>query len=204
MVNFDGDPLLLHTVHFTVTDEAAARSALKARPDLEFNKGDGSYVWQLQAAKGAPRMPGDGPVSGGRLFFESSEMILETNSVERYRRARGWLDRIPGIGFSHFETQSPGELAEAAADAPRRVKVPPAPPAPEVLEAAQRMLDEHYLKWLDERIPALGDRTPREHCRTEQGRREVAVMVRTMSDPGGMPGLRMPRARLLKELGLES
>jgi hypothetical protein len=202
MANFDGDPLLLHTAHYTVTDEAAARSALKARPDLDFNEGNGSYIWQLPAGNRARQMPGDGPVSGGRLVFESGGLILETNSTERFNKARVWLDGIPGISFSHFETQSPEEIAEAAADAPRRERVPSAQLPAEALEAAQRMLDEHYLKWVDEQIPALGGRTPREHCRTEKGRREVAMMIRTMSDPGGMPGLRVPRARMLESLRL--
>ncbi|MHB8834942.1 MAG: DUF7309 domain-containing protein [Candidatus Methylomirabilia bacterium] len=202
MVNFDGDPLLLHTAHYTVTDEVAARRALEARPDLDFNEGDGSYVWQLPAGKRAQQMPGDGPVSGGRLVFESGGLILETNSAERFRKARIWLDRIPGIGFSHFVTQSPEEIAAAAADAPRREQVPSAQLPAEALEAAQRMLDQHYLKWVDEQIPALGGRTPREHCRTEKGRREVAMMIRTMPDPGGMPGLRVPRARIFEALGL--
>jgi len=203
MANFDGDPLLLHTAHYAVTDEAAARRALKARPDLDCNDADGVYVWQLPATKRARQMPGDGPVSGGRLLFGSGEMILETNSTERFRRARAWLDLIPGISFSRFETQSPEEIAEAAADAPRREKVPLSPPTPEALEATQRMFDEHYLKWIDERIPALGGRTPRELCRTEKGRREVAVMIRTMSEPGGMPGLRVPKARMFAALGLK-
>lgn len=143
MVNFDGDPLLLHTAHYAVTDEAAARRALKARPDLDCNDADGAYVWQLPATKHASQMPGDGPVSGGRLRFESGVMILETNSAERFHKARAWLDLIPGISFSHFETQSPEEIAQAAADAPRREKVSSAPQSPEALDAAQRMLDEH-------------------------------------------------------------
>lgn len=150
----------------------------------------------------ARQMPGDGPVSGGRLVFESGGLILETNSAERFRKARIWLDRIPGVSFSHFETQSPEEIAAAAADAPRRERVPSAQLPAEALESAQRMLDEHYLKWVDEQQPALGGRTPREHCRTEKGRREVATMIRTMSDPGGVPGLRVPRARMFEALGL--
>jgi len=203
MVNFDGDPLLMHTARYAVTDETAARQALRARPDLEANEGDGSYVWQVPPAKAASRMPGDGPVSGARLQFEGGELILETNSAERFQKVRAWLDLVPGLRFVHVQTQSPEEMAQAAADAPRREKAPPAPPSPVALAAAQRMLDEHYLKWIDAKIPALGDRTPRELCRTEKGRREVAVMIRTMSEPGGMPGLRVPRGKLFAALGLQ-
>ena len=49
----------------------------------------------------------------------------------------------------------------------------------------------------------LGNRTPREVCKTANGRERVARSVRTMPDvssPGG--AIPVPREELLRELGI--
>lgn len=38
-------------------------------------------------------------------------------------------------------------------------------------------MDRRYRAWPDERLPALGDRTPRELVKTPEGRREVADLL---------------------------
>ncbi len=201
MVNFDGDPLEMHTAYFSVTDEAAARAALAKRPDLSFDSDGNSGSWQPPDSQRADRMPG-GKVTAGSVRFESGQLVFETNSAERYRKARRWLDKIPGISFTSLEAKSLESIAAETEASPRQ-RAPLATPAPEELEQAQRMLDVHYMKWLDEKIPALGGKTPREACRTEKGRREVTLMIRTYPDPGGMAGIHVPRARMFKALGLQ-
>ncbi len=41
-------------------------------------------------------------------------------------------------------------------------------------------IDEYYDKWLDQRIPVLGNRTPREACRSGEGRKKVEELLREM------------------------
>ena len=68
-----------------------------------------------------------------------------------------------------------------------------------------RAVREQVWRWLDERVPALGDLTPREACATEDGRRHVAILVRTMpavTTPSGP--IEVPREELLRELGISS
>ena len=79
----------------------------------------------------------------------------------------------------------------------------PVETTPELSTAVQDMLDEHYMAWLDMRLPALGGRTPREACRTASGRQKVAMLIRTMPDPGGPAPVRVPREAMLRELGLD-
>ncbi|HEX5009892.1 MAG TPA: antitoxin Xre/MbcA/ParS toxin-binding domain-containing protein [Planctomycetota bacterium] len=62
---------------------------------------------------------------------------------------------------------------------------------------------DHYQQWLDMPLPSLGRRSPREACRTPEGRQRVAILVRTMRDsaiPGGF--VPAPRDWLLRELGI--
>jgi hypothetical protein len=68
--------------------------------------------------------------------------------------------------------------------------------------AMQKELERYYFGWLDERIPALGNKTPRQMCRTQEGRRKVAHLIWTIRDPIGTPGLRVPRDEMLRRLGL--
>jgi hypothetical protein len=42
------------------------------------------------------------------------------------------------------------------------------------------MYDEHYRKWLDIEIPALGNKTPREASKTAEGRRELEDLLRVL------------------------
>jgi hypothetical protein len=58
------------------------------------------------------------------------------------------------------------------------------------------------MRWLDESIPMLGGKSPRQTCATEAGRRRVTQLIRTYPDPMGVPGVRVPRERMLAELGL--
>ena len=40
------------------------------------------------------------------------------------------------------------------------------------------MQAEHYAKWPDERLPALGGRTPRQAVRSKRGREQVEELLR--------------------------
>jgi hypothetical protein len=44
--------------------------------------------------------------------------------------------------------------------------------------------DEHYRGWLDEPIPALDGKTPREAVRTKRGRERVAELLREIENMG--------------------
>jgi hypothetical protein len=39
------------------------------------------------------------------------------------------------------------------------------------------MLDKHYERWIDEKIPALGNQTPREAVKDPDGRERVEALV---------------------------
>ncbi|MFO1078041.1 MAG: hypothetical protein U1E73_10015 [Planctomycetota bacterium] len=76
---------------------------------------------------------------------------------------------------------------------------------PETLDRTpEAVIEALYMGWLDDRIPALDDKTPRETCRTAAGRCRVARLIRSYPDPADATGARVPRAKMLAELGLET
>jgi hypothetical protein len=83
-------------------------------------------------------------------------------------------------------------------------KPEPVKMTPELNAALQEMLDRQYMRWLDTPLPALDGKTPRETCRTPDGRQQVAMMIRTIPVPMGPGQVRVPRQEMLRSLGLDA
>ena len=79
---------------------------------------------------------------------------------------------------------------------------PPADLPPEAAAQLQDHFDRICMNWLDENIPALGGKTPREAVATAAGRAKVLRLIRSWTDSPGPPRLVVPRDRLRRELGL--
>jgi hypothetical protein len=197
--NTDGDPLRLQTVTFRVENAAVVEAALRRRGDVEFDESARTWFWSRPG--GPARGVGETTLLG-RIQLIGEELLLEVNSDPRLARARAWLDQIPGVRFVQTRVQALGEPALPKDDHDERAGEPVSDELREKIAEIQR---QHYRHWLDARVPALGNRTPREACATEEGRRLVGVLIRTMPSstiPGGT--LPPPRAELLRELGLEA
>src|SRR5439155_20006447 len=94
-------------------------------------------------------------------------------------------------------------MSEAGKDRgePREPEIPP--------EVQRQVLGdfyvEHYKKWLDEPIPALGGETPRRAARTRAGRRRVDELLKDAENRVPLqPGAeRVDFRQVRRELGLE-
>jgi hypothetical protein len=140
----------------------------------------------------------------GRLSFVGDGVTIEVNSEPRYERLHAILLRMPGV-------RATGVTRRAITDVPVDDRLPgdepPHSPAEktEIHAFLRQHLRQRMMQWLDEQIPALKGKTPRQAVRTLQGRRQVLRMIRTMPDPAGPDGpLRdaIPRDEMLRELGL--
>ncbi len=198
--NTDGDDLLWHTASFAVADPAQTRQTLLGRPDIEYDDQDDEFIWIKKTGEGAKML--GGPVTMGRIEFVGDELVLTVNSAKRLATARKWLEKLPGVAFRSVKTRAWDEQEK---DLPMDERMPgPAPVemTPELTSAVQEMLNKQYTAWIDMPLPVLGGKTPREACRTEAGRRQVGMLIRTMPDPSGPAPIRVPRDAMLRELGL--
>jgi hypothetical protein len=198
LVNMDGHPMLWHTAFFSVTDPVRVRRALEARKDIEYDSEIDEYLWVARSGKAVQKM--HGPVDLGRLEFVGDELILTTNSENRFKAGRKWLEKIQGVTFLAVKTREWDDL-----DVPGDERMPrpdPGPMPPEVKGEIQKMMDRHYMSWLDTPLPILGGMTPRQRCNTEQGRQEVARQIRSMPEPMGTEDVSVPRKAMLRELGM--
>jgi hypothetical protein len=194
--NTDGDPYEFHTATFRVADAAAAGKALDTRKDLTAD-GDGEWSW-LRPEGPAPGL-GDNTILG-RLQFLDDRLVLEVNSSKRLAKARKWIERLPGVRFEQATVRAID--AERAVD-DRLPSPPQEPPSAEAVALVEQMLQRQFRAWLDERVPLLGNVTPRAAARTAEGRHRVARMIRTMPDVKTSGKLiPAPREWLLRELGI--
>ena len=175
-----GDPLLLVTDHYRVLDAVALAAALAAQPDVN---GDAQQGWNrmIKGTEGAQRSLSS--INPGR----------STDRVEVFHRTRRladegrtWFDGVAGAAVQHLTreiTDPAGHLARAdggdTGRTPRSssASTPDLPPEA-IAQAIEQVLQRHYANWVDETIPALGGRTPRQAITTPAGLERVKGLLR--------------------------
>jgi len=169
---------------------------------VELDEENDEFVWIRATGRGA-RMLG-GPVTLGCIEFVGDELVLTVNSAERFRTARKWLEKLPGVVFRNVTTRRWDEPDEDRPLDERLSKPEPVEMTPELTAAVQDMMDRQYMQWLDEPLPVLGGKTPRQACATPSGRQQVTMLIRTLPDPMGPEPVYVPRQAMLRALGLSS
>jgi len=201
MCNTDGEDFVWHTASFAVADPAGVRQALQQRADVQYDDQDDEFIWIKETGRGAKML--GGPVTMGRIEFVDDELVLTVNSAKRLATARQWLEKLPDVVFRNVTTR-PWDQDEKDLPLDERMPEPePVEMTPELIAHVQGLMDRHYREWIDTPVPALGGQTPRQACRTEAGRQQVTMLIRTMPDPiGDQAAIRAPREAMLRELGL--
>jgi hypothetical protein len=132
-------------------------------------------------------------VSVGRLELKDGTLELETRSMKRLERGKALVGRVLGNLVRHRSDVVQDPMVAMEEHKQRR----PEPDRdrneipPEVMAMAVNELMNRQMKhWLDDHIPALGGKTPRQAARTKAGRQQVIDLLHgqenlTHSSPGG-------------------
>jgi hypothetical protein len=196
----EGDEWRLHRAVFEVEDEEEARRALGARDDVEYDEDACTYVWLREDPEGI--LPG--PLRLGKLVFLGDTLHAEVHSADRLAALRSWLDVLPGVEYRSSRSFSLKELLGSGIPPYDREDPEDAVPIPEAVVAeVEATFDKYYMKWLDLPLPALEGKTPRRLCRTPDGKRTVAQLIRSIPNPGGPVPVTVPRQALFDALGIE-
>ena len=184
-----------------------------------YNVPDAEASWRRLAAE----LEDDGPdrlialheledeelVIRGSVDRRRDRWTVETNSIERLRDLqRQVLAAAPGARLvSESSVPMDRLLAEHQSD-PDTTTEPPALPPPglppqQVATLLDQVMREHELRWLDQRIPALGDRTPRQAVAEGGGAlAELRALLDDMEWRADTAGGGMNAARVRRDLGL--
>jgi hypothetical protein len=169
LITGDGEPFIFAKVIFDLLDREAAIQSLAGRDDI-VDHGDGSYVW-LEPAGLFQR-------SVGTMRFEEKRVVFETTSQKRAEKARDELPSLFGDAI-RFRAISYEDVEQALKRPPQTVK-PNEPDIP--IEEQRKILGEyyenHYRKWLDEPVPALGNRTPRHAAKLKTVRPKLIALLK--------------------------
>ncbi|GEM_PF-829875 len=209
MRNTDGDPLLFHSLHYEIEDSQQAFDKLAGLAEMEDPEnlradavldGEGRIVRaEIPWIKAGNRMheSWDNTLLG-RLVIDGDKLTVDVNSEARATAIRREIEKRLGSGARYRTTtvKSPQAMMEQEAaadddeDGPSREQLMQ---IPEVRQQIENMLRSHWEGWVDESVPALGGRSPRQAVKTPDGREKVEALLqgagRDMERNMGMCGL---------------
>ena len=168
IITGDGEPFIFAKVMFDLPDRDAAIGSLADRDDI-VDHGDGSYAW-LEPAGNLQR-------SVGTIFIEQNEScskpLLKTGreSPDDFRRLSKEAADFRAISYEDVEQaikRAPRTSQNEGTGYPHR----------RTAQNSRRMLPKHYRKWLDEPVPALGNRTPRHAARLKTVRPKLITLLK--------------------------
>jgi hypothetical protein len=219
--NTDGDPLEMHKLVFEIDDpdrafELLAPLCVTDTPEELREAAEIDELGRIRRAefpvtrKGFKITKGPENTILGHLTIESRRLILNVNSAERARRIRREIEKKLGAGvrFKVDEIQEMTTLMkdfrEKSGGSEREEEQRALMQAPEVQALLEEMMRRHWEQWVDQPIPALRGKTPREAAKTAEGREAVAALLadaeRERGGDAGMTALNRKGAGRIRKL----
>lgn len=193
--NTDGDPLELTTLIYELgvtASEAVERltplATLRGNVHLadEVHDADGALLTApLTWIKAGNRKHKDWDnTTLGTLRLDGSRLVVEVNSARRRRRIEKAIAKCLGSAATLVDT-TVTDLAEVLekrrgprSGAPLDLVTPvDSPRSPEVQAIEAELARRHWEAWLDTKVPALGNRTPRQASKTAAGRERLEALL---------------------------
>ncbi|MDP5218778.1 hypothetical protein Q5Y75_16230 [Ruegeria sp. 2205SS24-7] len=215
--NSEGDDLVFHDLRFplaTGVTQKRVSQKLSQAGDLVAT-GPKDWTWlALDTARNTRRGTGlvlDRSMSGasvlGSLTLKGRALTLSVDSAARAKRGEalilellGDLVKPPLTAIQTVEQMMAEDNPETGPAADEEI-----PPAL-ARQLAHEHLDRHYRDTLDQPIPALGDKTPRQAVRSARGKKDVIDWLKTIENRSarqtGSPIAEYDFGWMWEELGL--
>ena len=203
MHNMDVDPLLWTVDHFRIAPDAgsevearvAAMDGVVSSEDDE----DPAYSF-LRQGRGSEAAPEE--IVVGRAIL-SDKLRLESDSRERADVLRRTVEAVLGDRIEHLAREHADPLSDKAVE-----EIPDSPlrtPPPEAEQHMQESKRRDYAEWIDQPIPALNGKTPRESVRSADGRWAVDALLKHVEnlEPRSNPDSPFDFKDIRLELGLD-
>jgi len=194
LCNTDGDPMEFHRLIYDVSSAEEAFEKLcdlcvtmepeELHTDAELD-GTGRIVrveipWDRRGHKASSGMPN---TLLGRIVIDGHRLSAEVNSAERAQALHHEIDARLGDGcrFKVDEIQDLDSMMSNRATGPAGSKMSKEHEElmqhPEVQEQLSGMIGKHWESWVDDKIPALGGKTPKQAVKTADGREAVKALL---------------------------
>ena len=185
--NSEGDPLLFSTLHCKIEDPAAFLETVKKtsifiQDHIEYSAtGDlarADYIWVKRDRKKDLSWES---ATQGIIFVEGDRLRAKCNSRFRAEKLKAILAGVFGKTLSYectvFEDQ---QFAPAEPQAP--IFDEELLECGELRDVLKEILAKHYDKWTDERLPAIGNISPREAVKSPLGRLRVNDLLKELEN----------------------
>jgi hypothetical protein len=195
LTNTDGDPMNIHTIHYEIDSAdmafthladlcvTQAAEQLRARADLDAEGGmlRVEIPWDR---KGFKNNAGLENTLLGSLVIEGRHLRVNVNSAQRAEIIRREIETRLGRGARYKNTviesteymmrefREKGRESESAAPDHDELMA-----HPEVRAKLSAMISAHWESWMNEKLPALGGKTPRQAVKSADGRECVAALL---------------------------
>jgi hypothetical protein len=221
LVNTDGEPIAPSTLRFSIRctpreafDRLASLSLWRGEDAMEepgFDRSGTLRQVGLTWSKRGNRMHKEWDnTSLGRIAINGNVLTARVNSRRRAGRIRRQIEKRLGDDVSFVrEALDPIERvmreAHESARAGKSGRPKEATP-PELEQAVREMMAAHWAQWLDDRIPALGNMTPRRAATSAEGRIRLEALLAEYSwNNERQPAhLRIDVNGLRRQLGLQT
>ena len=189
LTNYDGDRIEMWKATYRCLDYNQVKAILDSIQEIEAEtaaKAQKSvlYTWKKPYQGTAGPIIMDNIIIG-QIALEKDKLTLEVNSASRLNLGKKLLQEACGSMLTHRldslidldavmreVTQSPharqGKKQETGID-----------PAVEA-EIVGQMMQEYYTRWMDEPVPALNGKTPRQTAKTAAGREKVRQLLQSI------------------------
>jgi len=227
LFNTDGDPLLFHTLYYEIESPEPAFERLhslcdtdtadqlrsEAKLDAEGHIQRVEIPWSRKGHKKSKALEN---TLLGHLIINGNTLTVEVNSAHRAEVARKKIERLTG-NTAIYKTTEIRSLEALSAE--RKATGPDSKTDaqdqntlmqdPEVRRHVGKMLAVHWQGWVDQNIPALDGKTPRQAVKTTDGRESVMALLldaemHMAADPHMSEAGVNAINRVRHELGLES
>ena len=186
LCNTDGDPIALTTLTYQL--KATVGEVFEKLAPLARVHGEDHIDEVIRDASGAVTSASLSWIKAGNrqhkhwdntvlgtLRLDAGRVVADVNSARRADRLKREIAKLLGRTAALLDTtavdpsQVIKERAYQRAAGGRHGESTPQP-SPELQAIEEEMLREHWEGWLDTRVPALGNKTPRQAVRTAGGR----------------------------------
>jgi hypothetical protein len=127
----------------------------------------------------------------GRIVLDGHRLTAEANSAERAATLRQEIDARLG-DYGRFKVEEIQDLdsmldKREAGDSERTTSKEDEElmQHPEVREQVAQMMGKHWESWVDQEIPALGGKSPKEAVKNPDGREAVEALLKDFERRGG-------------------
>ena len=224
LINRDGDSIEFVEARYTLT--SGTRKDVVARLDAEpglTRTGARPAAWHWSGPIPEPPSGANPGVEGlaldshpdgdtarvvlASLTLSGTHLEVSVNSCRRLEKVRAFIEPLLAglIGEPEVTIKSVEDAMEENRDAPtpRQRSVPKRVER----EVTQRYLNNHYRGWLDEKIPALDGKSPREAARDFKGREQLVALLKELENREARrakdTGVGYDARWLWRELGIE-